>query len=226
MIGALVFDFDGLILDTETPLYEAWARTFEHYGFDRIDVDEWAHSLGRGDEDPELLDPAMRIVTLTNGSVNADEVQARRRRLRDELLAAEPIRAGVVDLLDEAERTGVAVGIASSSPAEWVLGHLRERGLAYRFPVVSCAGAGVPGKPDPAVYLAACRSIGVEPAASVAFEDSPHGATAAKRAGLVCVAVPTDVSRTLDFGHADAVIETLGGTGLDGLRDLIGRGRR
>jgi len=220
---AIIFDFDGLILDTETPLFDAWQRIYDHFGLPPITVTEWAHSLGRGDDDPELLDPAARIVELTNGAVTAADVQAQRRRVRDDLLDDQPIQPGVLELVAEAEERGVALAVASSSPWDWVGGHLEARGLHGRFPVVECAGAGRPGKPDPAVYLAACRALGVDPAASVALEDSPHGATAAKRAGLSCVAVPTELGRELDFGHADAVVHTLAGVDVAAIRSLIGR---
>ena len=217
-----MFDFDGLILDTETPLFEAWRRTYEHFGLPPITMAEWSHSLGRGDDDPALLDPAARIVEVTAGAVKAAEVQRQRRSVRDDLLDHQPIQPGVLELVADAERCGVQVAIASSSPWEGVGGHLDARGLLDRFPVVECAGAGRPGKPDPAVYLAACRSLGVDPARSVALEDSPHGATAAKHAGMRCVAVPTELGRDLEFGHADAVVHTLDGVDLVALRSLIG----
>jgi beta-phosphoglucomutase-like phosphatase (HAD superfamily) len=72
------------------------------------------------------------------------------------------------------------------------------------------------------VYLAAFKALGVEPARAVALEDSPHGATAAKHAGMSCVAVPTELGRDLDFGHADAVVDTLAGVDMAALRSLIG----
>lgn len=222
MVRALIFDFDGLILDTETPLFEAWQCTYEHFGLPPITMAEWAHALGRGDDDPELIDPAARIIEAVGGAVTAADVQAQRRRLRDDLLDEQPIQPGVLDLVAEAERHGMPVAIASSSPWEWVGGHLEARGLLDRFPVVVCAGAGLPGKPDPAVYLAACATLGIEPASAVALEDSPHGASAAKRAGMSCVAVPTELGRELDFDHADAVIDTLAGVDVAALRSLIG----
>lgn len=217
-----MFDFDGLILDTETPLFEAWRLTYDHFGLRPITIAEWGHSLGRGDDDPELIDPAARIVLALGGAVTVSEVQAQRRRVRDELLDEQPIQPGVLDIVAEAERTGMPVAVASSSPWDWVGGHLDARGLLGRFPVVVCAGGGLPGKPDPAVYVEACRALGVEPASAVALEDSPHGATAAKRAGMSCVAVPTELGRDLDFGHADAVVDTLAGVDMVALRGLIG----
>ena len=217
MFEAVIFDFDGLIVDTETPLYEAWSETFAEFGVEPISITEWAHSLGRGDDDPELLDPSIRLHEACGGWVTMEAIQAARRARRDVLLADQPVMAGVVDLLDEADRHGLRAGVASSSPFDWVEPHLRRRDLRERFAALSCAGAGVPGKPDPAVYLAACAALDADPTRSIAFEDSPHGVTAAKSAGMTCVAVPTVLGRSLDFSHADHVIRSLSDVSLSGL---------
>lgn len=217
MFEAVIFDFDGLIVDTETPLYREWSETFAEFGVEPISMPEWAHSLGRGDDDPELLDPSVRLHDACGGSVTMDAIHAVRRRLRDVLLAGQPVMPGVVDLLDEADRLGLRSGVASSSPFDWVDPHLRRRDLRERFAALSCAGDGVPGKPHPAVYLSACAALDADPARSIAFEDSPHGVTAAKAAGMTCVAVPTTLGRTLDFSHADHVITSLSEVSLTGL---------
>jgi len=209
VFDAVIFDFDGLILDTETPLYEAWSLTFAAYGLDPIPLDRWATSLGRHDDDPLMLDPVQLLRTSLGRVVAVGEVQAVRRRHRDDLLDSLPIQPGVVTLLDEAEQCGVPVAIASSSPPDWIERHLGPRGLLPRFATMACAGDGVPGKPDPAVYLDACRMIGADPARSLALEDSPNGVTAAKSAEMICVAVPTALGRALDFTHADRVVDSL-----------------
>lgn len=132
-----------------------------------------------------------------------------RRRRRDELQAAHKPREGVLAWLDEAESSGIGVGIASSSPGDWVEGHLDRLGLSRRFACVVCAGDGVPAKPDPASYRMACRILGAEPAASVAVEDSPHGVRAASQAGLYTVAVPHGLTADLDLSEADLLVESL-----------------
>lgn len=222
MFHAAVFDFDGLILDTETPLYEAWRWTFEQCGLKPIPIDEWALSLGRHDGDPLMIDPLERLRSQlsqeTERDVDLDELQVVRRRRRDELLAKLPVRPGVVSLLDEATDLGIAVAIASSSPRDWIEERLGPHGLLERFSMLACAGDGVPGKPDPSVYLMACRALDAHPARSVAFEDSPNGVTAAKAAGMTCVAAPTDLGRSLNFAHADRVVGTLSEISL---RDLL-----
>ena len=208
VIQALVFDFDGLMLDTEGPLVESWRILYERLGVDPIPIVEWGRSLGRDAKDPAQLDPLARLEQLTGGPVH-EELQAERRRVRDEMVDAAPIQPGVVELLDQAAARGIPVGVASSSPVSWIERHLGPRGLLDRFAVLSCAGNSVRGKPDPATYALACSSLGADPAESVALEDSPNGVRAAKAAGMTCIAVPNGVSRDLDVSHADLVVETL-----------------
>jgi HAD superfamily hydrolase (TIGR01509 family) len=206
---AVIFDFDGLILDTETPLYEAWRCTFEQFNVEPISIEEWAVSLGRHDDDPLMIDPFARLQDRLGHSIAEDDVQSIRRRHRDGLLTELAVRPGVVALLDEASELGIAVGIASSSPRDWIEERLGPHGLLDRFSVLSCAGEELPGKPDPAVYLAACRALNSDPKHSLAFEDSPNGVSAAKAAGMTCIAVPTDLGRKLNFDHADRVVASL-----------------
>jgi beta-phosphoglucomutase-like phosphatase (HAD superfamily) len=99
--------------------------------------------------------------------------------------------------------------IASSSELEWVVSHLDRLGLRDAFASVACHGPELRAKPDPDTYLAACAALGVEPAAALAVEDSPHGIRAARAAGLRVVAVPNDVTARLDLSAADLRLPSL-----------------
>lgn len=219
VIEALVLDFDGVIVDTETPLFHAWAHTYEMFGAAPIEHADWCTSLGRNETDPLYLDPLVRLLDHVGEHATADEIQAVRRAERDRLLAAGAPTPGLDELLDQADRMRIPVAIASSSPRDWLDRHLAPRNLQHRFALVSCAGGTVPGKPDPAVYRNACEALGVDPSVALAVEDSPHGVAAAKAAGMPCVAVPTTLSAPLDFSLADAVVDTL--SDID-LRDPFG----
>ena len=209
MIEALLLDFDGVIVDTETPLFHAWAHTYAAFGAVPIEHADWCTSLGRNESDPLYVDPLARLLDHVGNEIGADEIQSVRRAERDRLLAAAPPARGLDELLDQALGLGIEVAIASSSPRDWLDRHLVPRNLVHRFSVVSCAGGDVPGKPDPTVYRKACQALGVDPVRALAVEDSPHGVAAAKAAGMICVAVPTPISAPLDFTHADAVVDTL-----------------
>ncbi len=206
---AVVFDFDGLILDTETPLFEAWAKTFNHFGVASISLEEWSLSLGRGADDPDVLKPMDRLRSLLERDLDDAEIRVVREAMRDQMLDEAPLRPGVIDRLDEADELGLPVSVASSSPLDWLEHHLGSRGLKDRFQYLSSPGDGIPAKPDPAVYLEACRVMGVSPTDAVAFEDSPNGSRAAKAAGMTCVAVPNGISANLDFSHVDRVVGSL-----------------
>ena len=204
-IEALVFDFDGLILDTELPIYRAWYELFERHGAQPLSIDEWAAEIGtvRGLDLPGLL------VERATRPVDLDEAAVWRRAHRDLLLAEQQARPGVEEWIAEAEAAGLGVAIASSSEADWVLPLLERIGLHTRFACVVNAGGALGAKPAPDTYLEACERLGVEPASALAIEDSPHGIAAAKAAGLRCVAVPHELTETLDLSAADLRLESL-----------------
>lgn len=209
MLAAVVLDFDGVILDTETPLFHAWAHTYAVFGEAPIGHTAWCESIGRNSRDPRYLDPLVGLLEHIGDGVTGDDVQAVRRAERDRLLADAPVALGLDGLLEQAEGLGIPVAIASSSPRHWLDRHLVPRGLSERFTAICCAGGDVPGKPDPTVYLNACSALGVDPAYALAVEDSAHGVAAAKAAGMPCIAVPTTVGAGLDLSHADAVVDSL-----------------
>lgn len=206
---AIVFDFDGLILDTETPLFEAWAQTFEYFGIAPISLTEWSLSLGREADDPKALKPMDVLRTALNRELDEAEIRRVRRAMSDQMLDEAPLLPGVIDRLDEADALGIPVSVASSSPSDWLERHLGSRGIRDRFRHLSSPSETMPGKPNPAVYLEACRLMGVSPSDVLALEDSPNGAKAAKGAGMTCVAVPNRISQGLDFSHVDRVVASL-----------------
>jgi HAD superfamily hydrolase (TIGR01509 family) len=204
-IRALVFDFDGLILDTELPIYRAWYALFERHGAQPLTIEEWAAEIGtvRG------LDLHGLLVERATIPVDVAEADVWRRSHRDLLLTEQQARPGVEAWLAEAAVAGIDVAIASSSEAEWVLPLLERIGLHSSFEHVVNAGGSLRPKPDPDVYLEACRRLGVDPGQALAIEDSPHGITAAKAAGLRCVAVPHELTETLDLSAADLRLTSL-----------------
>jgi len=199
----LVLDFDGTILDTEGSLYRSWAELWEDHG-QRLDLGDWQRTIGTVD----TFDPWAELEARLGHPLDPDLLHHRRRR-RDEIQALHLPRAGVMDWLAGAADLGLPVGIASSSPAEWVEGHLDRLGIRQLFAAVVCRSEDVPAKPDPSSYRLACACLGADSARSLAVDDSPHGVAAAVAAGLYTVAVPHPLTRGLDFSPADLVLDSL-----------------
>jgi HAD superfamily hydrolase (TIGR01509 family) len=202
---ALVFDFDGLILDTEGPVFRAWQEEFDAHGCPPLTIEEWSAEIGTMGG----LDLVGMLRTRATRPLDENLMHARRRARRDELLRDETVRPGVLEWLDAADELGLRVAIASSSEPEWVEPLLDWLGLRHRFEFLACSGNGVVGKPAPDTYLAACAALGVEPSGAIALEDSPHGIAAAKVAGLWCVAVPHAITEMLDLSEADLIVPSL-----------------
>ena len=200
-----MFDLDGTIVDTEQPSFEAWRRTWEDHGHD-LRLEEWVLCVGT---DWNLFDPLASLAERVGAGFDAEAVRRAKRQLEAELVAATVVRAGVHAWLDEAAAAGVPVGLASSSPRDWVDGHLDRLGLAARFTTVQTRTEVGVTKPDPAAYLAACADLDVEPASALAVEDSANGVAAAKAAGLPTVAFPNPITAGLDLSVADLLVADL-----------------
>ena len=201
--ACLVLDFDGTILDTEEPLYRSWAELWDDHGH-QLSLTDWQQNIGTVDS----FDPWAQLEHRLGRPLDPG-VADRRRRRRDDLQSHNGTRPGVRSWLAEADRLGVPVGIASSSPIDWVEEHLERLGLREQFGCVVCVDHRIPAKPEPTSYLEACRHLASDPSRSVAVEDSPNGVAAAVGAGLFTVAVPNRLTVGLDLSAADVVADSL-----------------
>jgi HAD superfamily hydrolase (TIGR01509 family) len=210
--GALVLDFDGLILDTESCTYDAVVDIFRDHGLE-LDLARWQAILGTADR-PHWTE---WLADELGRPVDRDTLVAQREKARMAALVTLPPCAGVEDLLAAAADAGVPCAVASSSSAEWVVPHLERLGLRDRFAAVVTSDdvGGDPRrtKPAPDLFLAAAAAVGQPPARCVVLEDSPNGVRAGKAAGMVAVAVPGPMTAGLDFAGADLVVPSL--LGLD-----------
>ena len=205
MIRALIFDFDGLILDTEVPEFHAWQEIYQHHSC-LLPLTTWAMCIGTSSD---AFDPYAYLETLLGRTVERQAIRAQWRQRRDALLATQTVLPGVQEYLVDAARLGLQLGVASSSSRAWVTGHLARLGLLTHFTSIQCADDVQAAKPNPASYQAVLKSLNVPPAQALALEDSPHGILAAKRAGLWCVAVPNALTRHLPLDQADAQLSSL-----------------
>jgi HAD superfamily hydrolase (TIGR01509 family) len=202
--AALVFDFDGLICDTESTEYEAVRRVYRDHGL-HLALEDWLPSVGH-----VAADWVADLEAVAGRPLDRAALQAARRSHASELLAALEPLPGVLALLDAARAAGVPCGVASNADADWVEGHLERLGVADRFGVVVSVDRVDRPKPDPDPYLVAVAALGATPADSVALEDSATGLAAARAAGLFTVAVPGPMSAHHDLSSADVVVASLG----------------
>jgi len=200
-MAAVVFDFDGLVLDTEWCEYVTAAEQFRAHGTE-LSLDLWKTFIGTVDH-PHWTDILEEQI---GRPIDRELIVPSRLAAKDVCNADLAPLPGVVPLVDSLRDLGVPIAVASSSSVDHVDGHLVTHGLLDRFPV-RATGDEVPlTKPDPAVYLLACERLGVDPTASVAIEDSVNGVTAAKAAGMAAVAVPGTLTLGMDFAAADLVV--------------------
>ena len=186
-LQAVVLDFDGVILDSETAEFEAHRRIFERCGA-RLTIEEWTSQIGLWSEGQGTRWHE-RLRALSPAAPDLESFQAEKSRLFAELLSVRPM-PGIEALLDELERADVPVAIASTSPAHWVVGAAARVGIGTRVRTIVSANDVVRRKPAPDVYLEAVRRLSAEPARSVAIEDSGPGVRSALAAWLKTVAIP------------------------------------
>lgn len=201
MPRALVFDFDGLLVDTETALIDAWVRMHEEDGLvcDRTVLHQ---IVGHTDVVHDYW-------TAYAPEIDRDALEQRYRATARALTLVAPPLPGALDLLRAARAAGLKLGIASNSTHAHVEGHLARRGMLELFDHVACRDDVAVGKPAPDVYLAALRGLGVSADEAVAFEDSVPGHVAAHRAGLRVVVVPNPSTVHCAFPHASLQLRSL-----------------
>ena len=217
MIRALVFDFDGLILETETPAYETWAEIYKEHGHE-LPLDRWFDYIGR---EGGFFDAADHLAALVGEGFDREAARKRRDTRKTELIDALDVMVGVREYVADAKRLGLSLAVASSSSRKWVLGHLERLRLHAEWDGVFTRDDVARTKPAPDLYLAAVKALRVAPQEAVAFEDSRNGIAAAKDAGLLCVAVPNALTAAMDLSRADLRLASLAETPLERLLAVL-----
>jgi len=215
-VRALVFDFDGLILETETPAYQAWVEIYREFGHD-LPKALWLDYIGR---EGGWFDALAYLEGLTGPQPERDAINRRRDLRKTELVMQVAETAGLRELLTDARARDLRLAVCSSSTPKWVRGHLERLGLTTFFDHIQCRDRpDLRAKPAPDLYLAACAGLGVRPDEAIAFEDSRNGMLAAQAAGMTCVVVPNELTIAMDLEGADHRFESLSAISL---RELLG----
>jgi HAD superfamily hydrolase (TIGR01509 family) len=219
MLKALIFDFDGLILDTETPEVLVWQSIYKEYGFE-LPVHEWEQTIGG--YGLSNFDPAKHLALLSPGQLDPVSLRTRYRKESDAIIHASPILPGVTSMIEQAKGAGLQVAIGSSSSHAWVDTHAKRLGIFDLFDHVVCSDDVAPGrtKPNPDIYLKALEQLNVKKEAAVVFEDSPNGVLAARRAEIFVAAVPNPL--TIKMGvFGDITISSLAELSLQELSEKV-----
>jgi len=215
-IKGLIFDFDGLILDTETPDVIAWKQIYAKYGHE-FDFFNYAPAIGAVYEFNQPADSLTQKIP----NLKRDIVMEEWYRLKNKLIKPQAISSGIPDYLLRAKELSLKIAIASSSTYEWVVGHLQRLGIKHFFNSIHTADQTGIGKPDPALYLLALKSLKIHCSEALAFEDSPNGITAAQSAGIFCIAIPNPITKKSNISHADLILNSLIDMTLDELINLV-----
>ena len=212
MIRALIFDFDGLILDTELPAFQTWQEIYQAYGCS-LSLSTYATCIGS----PGLFDPHEYLEAQLGRSLDREAIRWQRHQHYMELTQGQSVLPGVTDYIADAKRLGLKLGLASSSSRDWVTGHLSRLGLRAHFDCIKGADDVEHLKPDPELYQTVLEALDLRADEAIALEDSPNGILAAKRAGILCVAVPNALTRQLLLEQADLRLTSLAEVPLENL---------
>lgn len=213
VLRGLIFDFDGLIVDTETARYHAWKEVIESYGVE-LPLSVWQQNIGLPSE---AFNPLDYLKHKAQGPIDRDAVRKRKNRVFWSRMEGETLRPGIKDYLEQGRGRGLRMAICSSSPRRWIEQNLSRWGIDGHFEVVVTGSDVGKIKPDPELYLKALDLLRLDAENCIAFEDSPKGVQSAKAAGIFCVAIPNSITLETDLAGADVKVHSLTELPLDEL---------
>jgi HAD superfamily hydrolase (TIGR01509 family) len=218
VIKALIFDFDGLIMDTESPEVDGWKAIYAGYG-QEFPLQTWIRDVVGSSV--ANFDPAANLAAVTGRSLDLSSLHARVRAYRLQKLATLSALPGVTGYVQAARRLGLRLAVASSSPHAWVEGYLTQLGLLDDFEAKLCREDVQRIKPDPELFLAVLDALKLGADEALVFEDSPNGVLAARRAGIRVVAVPNPITAHTTIEGACLVLASLAELPLEELLEQV-----
>lgn len=217
MIKALIFDFDGTIIDTETAWYIAFRDAYKTHGIE-LTLEQYSQCLGTS---LHSFNPYTHLKTHHNLPIDLEDFKHLVQQQHTEMMIQERIRPGILKLLETAKSQGLKIGLASSSERTWIDKFVKLHGIEDYFECYCTADTVKKVKPDPELYLQALEKLGVEANEAIAIEDSPNGARAAVAAGISTVVIKNDITNQLPFSEGHHTIESLTNYNLGKLTELV-----
>ncbi|HTG70886.1 MAG TPA: HAD family hydrolase [Candidatus Udaeobacter sp.] len=199
MIKAIIFDFDGTIIDTETAWYNAFHEAYKEHGVE-LTLEQYSGCIGTS---LHTFNPYEYLMTDLKLPIDKQAFRESVHLQHSELMRREEVRSGILDYLNFAQASGLKIGLASSSDRAWIDRHLEQLDIAHYFECIRTADDVAKVKPDPELYKQALAGLGVEASEAIAIEDSPNGARAASAAGMSCIIVPNTITKSLAFDKSD-----------------------
>jgi len=195
MIKAIIFDFDGTIIDTETAWFDAFRFAYKEHGVE-LALEQYSQCIGTN---LSAFNPYEYLVTELKLPIDLAAFKERIHAQHTAFMEKEKVRDGVLDWLELAKASGLKIGLATSSHRAWIDKYAEQLGIGHYFECIRTADDVTNVKPDPELYLKALEGLGVKPEEAIAIEDSPNGARAAAAAGMKCIIVPNTITRSLSF---------------------------
>jgi len=215
MLKGLIFDFDGLILDTETPELLTWQKIYRDHGVE-LQTHDWVQIVGGSAM--IQFEPAKNLEGMVGHPIDRETVNDLAREISMGIILSQPILPGALELITSAKKQSLKIAVASSSPHDWVDGHLYRLGLYDQFDSVLCEEDVPNTKPFPDLFNASLNALNVCADEVIVFEDSLNGILAAKSAGIFSVAVPNQVTKMLDLSQANIQLKSLEQVSLNQLK--------
>ena len=215
-LQSLIFDFDGLIVDTEKPGFDSWNELYSEFG-QKLTLDDWRQATGYVGG----FDPALHLEGLLGRQLDWGNLAPKREARNWELTLKQTVLPGIRELMNAAVNAGMRIGVASNSGFGWVNDGLERLGLRGFVGAIVTRDMVLNPKPAPDAYLKTAETLQVSPDRTVALEDSEPGCRAAKAAGIRAVAIPNQFSERQDLSMADLVVPSAKGLSLERLVGLL-----
>lgn len=220
MLKAIIFDFDGTILDTEVPWYEAFSDLYHKHN-KHLPLTLYSKIIGANTSSTDYIDPYRHLMEQVDEPLDYQELVAFTHERHQELMKDKTLQPGVQELLQFAKDANYKLGLASSSSRKWVLHYLDQLGILHYFDCIKTSDDVVRSKPDPELYLEVLKALNISSEETFAIEDSPNGCLAAKKAGLVCLVIPHAITEEMVFPDHDLRLKSLSDLSINQLLEQL-----